>query len=77
MADEDRTDEPFDPMPGMVAAVDQLKAVAPQQAEGMFAVYKSYLDAGFDEDQSFQVVMFFLGSTVFSEQDEWEEEEDE
>jgi hypothetical protein len=72
--EQNEEQEPFDPMPGMLAAVDQLAAVAPLQAKAMYSIYSAYVEAGFDADQAFNVVMFFLGSSMFADVEEDEEQ---
>jgi len=57
-------DVPEDPLPAMVAALDQLMMVVPQTAKAVHAVYTAYLEAGFSEGQAFEITMAYIHSLV-------------
>ncbi len=52
--------EPEDPIPALVAALDQLLMVMPQHAKAAFGIYTAYLDAGFSEEQAFSITQSYI-----------------
>ena len=52
--------EPPDPVPAMMAHTDQLLALLPHQARLAMGIFNAYLDAGFDDEQAWDVVRLYL-----------------
>lgn len=55
MDEPDRTppdDLPDDSLPGLIASIDQLVALAPQMARAGRGLFDAYLDEGFSEAQA-------------------------
>ena len=52
--------DPPDPVPAMMAHTDQLLALLPHQARLAAGIYEAYLNAGFDEEQAWDVVRLYL-----------------
>jgi hypothetical protein len=48
--------QPDDPLPGMIAEIDQLVAVAPQLARAVHGIYSAYRDQGFSDAQAIYLV---------------------
>lgn len=46
-----------DQLAALRANIDQMVALAPEQARAAFGLYSAYMEAGFTADQAFQVVM--------------------
>lgn len=55
-------DEIEDPIPGMIAAIDQGLAVLPQQARALYGIYTTYAEAGFEHEQAWEITMAYLYS---------------
>lgn len=53
-------EEPHDPLPAILASLDQMAQTMPLLAKGSKAIYDSYLEVGFDEEQAFEVVLTYI-----------------
>lgn len=53
-------EEPIDPMPAVIAAVEQMKAGLPIAAHAAKAVYDQFREAGFDDQQAYGFAMAYV-----------------
>lgn len=49
-----------DGLAALRASIDQLVSLAPEQARAAWGLYTAFRDVGFDDDQSFTVVMTYV-----------------
>lgn len=54
MSNEDE-DEQFDPLPGIIASIDQSVQIVPHLARWAMALYESFTGAGFSEAQALEL----------------------
>jgi len=59
--DED-DEEPTDPIPGLIASIDQMLAIMPQQARAAHGIYTEMLDVGFDGDDALTITLEYVRS---------------
>jgi len=56
------TDEPFDPVPGQKAALEQLAMEMPQYAAALWTAYDAFVQQGFTAEQAMMLtVALFTG----------------
>ena len=58
------SNDPFDPVPGQRAAIEQLRMEAPNVAEALWAFYEAFREAGFNETQAMMLVAPIFMSTL-------------
>ena len=61
MSDHDPEEEEWeDGLAALRASIDQMVSLAPEQARAAWGLYTAFREVGFDEDQSFEVVLAFV-----------------
>jgi hypothetical protein len=63
MSDDETEDEGefFDALAALRASIDQLVAVAPEQARAAWGLYSAFRAEGFTDSQAFEIVLTYVG----------------
>lgn len=57
---EEGEDDVRDELPALIASIDQMLAIMPERARALKGIYDSHLEAGFDEEQAWNVCRLYL-----------------
>ena len=62
-------DGPHDPLPAMIAGIDQMISTAPQLARGAYGLFTAFVGEGFTEPQALHLTISILTANLGGGQD--------